>query len=275
MRVGLGDLVRIIDELSIRSIAVPPLGCGLGGLDWNQVRPMIVSALDPIASLDAHLYGPGTAPRPAVDFVLPIATKRPKMTLVRAVVVELVRRYSELSGEGVTRLEIHLLAYFAQVAGVPLKLSFEQTQHGPSAENLNRVLKAIDRHFLCESTDEVGTSVIRVHDSAFDDVASFLAQYPEVCTQIDRVIKLVDGFESPYALELLSKLHFAAVQGAPLDQINEVARSWSESKDRLFTDHHVEVATAHLKALVWMHVQRDEFPKRLNNFERSVSARQI
>jgi O-acetyl-ADP-ribose deacetylase (regulator of RNase III) len=251
VQVGLGDLVRVIGELDIRSIAVPPLGCGLGGLDWNKVRPMIVSALDPIASLDAHLYGPTSTPRSSVDVAAPIPTDRPKMTLVRAVVVELVRRYSELSGEGVTRLEIHLLAYFAQVAGVPLKLSFGQTQHGPSAENLNLVLKAIVGHFFCESTDEFGTSVIRAHESVFDDVALCLVEHLEVRSHIDRVLDLAEGFESPYALELLSKLHFAASQGTPLDQINDVVRSWSDCNDRLFTDHHLGVAIAHLKALGW------------------------
>jgi len=49
---GLADLVRVLSANGIRSIAIPALGCGLGGLDWEVVRPRIVSALD---GLDAEI----------------------------------------------------------------------------------------------------------------------------------------------------------------------------------------------------------------------------
>jgi O-acetyl-ADP-ribose deacetylase (regulator of RNase III) len=248
VQVGLGDLVRIIDELSIRSIAVPPLGCGLGGLDWNEVRPLIVSALDPITTLDAHLYGPTSAPSAAFPAVV---TERPKMTLTRAVVVELLRRYGRASENGASRPEIHRLAYFAQAAGIPLKLAFVRTPYGPFSENLNRVLKGIEGHFICGSSDDEGATVIRALESAIGDVDVFLACHPEVSAQIDRVFELADGFESPYGLELLSKIHFMAVEETSGDQINEAVRSLSKHNSRLFTDHHLSVATAHLEALGW------------------------
>ena len=43
---GLRDLRRVIDEYEIESIALPALGCGLGGLDWADVRPLIEAALE-------------------------------------------------------------------------------------------------------------------------------------------------------------------------------------------------------------------------------------
>ena len=47
---GLASLVFTVEELDIRSIAIPQLGCGLGGLDWSDVRPMIVAAFDRVPS---------------------------------------------------------------------------------------------------------------------------------------------------------------------------------------------------------------------------------
>ncbi len=249
VQVGLGDLVRIIDELSIRSIAVPPLGCGLGGLDWNEVRPLIVSALDPITTLDAHLYGPTSAPSAASPAVV---TERPKMTLTRAVAVELLRRYERASENGASRPEIHRLAYFAQAAGIPLKLAFVRTPYGPFAENLNRVMKGIEGHFNCGSSGDDGTTAIRAAESAFEDVDSFLACHSEVSAQIDKVLQLADGFESPYGLELLSKIHVLVAEGTSDDQINEAVRSWSDHNARLFTDHHLTVATSRLALLGWI-----------------------
>ncbi|GII29152.1 macro domain-containing protein [Planotetraspora mira] len=55
---GLDDLARILVRLDIRSVAVPPLGCGNGGLDWSQVRPLIFEKLGGLET-DIRLYGPG------------------------------------------------------------------------------------------------------------------------------------------------------------------------------------------------------------------------
>src|SRR5437879_5560124 len=60
---GLRDLVRVVRELRIRSLAVPPLGCGNGGLDWRQVEPRIrsvLAVLDP--DVQVLLYPPGQTP---------------------------------------------------------------------------------------------------------------------------------------------------------------------------------------------------------------------
>lgn len=58
IRDGLVDLVRVIREQDIRSIAIPPLGCGLGGLDWAMVRPLIERALTAVPEVDAYLFEP-------------------------------------------------------------------------------------------------------------------------------------------------------------------------------------------------------------------------
>ncbi len=55
---GLEDLVRVINERKVRSIAVPALGCGNGALDWSEVRPMVVAALERVEHLDAMIYDP-------------------------------------------------------------------------------------------------------------------------------------------------------------------------------------------------------------------------
>ena len=55
---GLRDLVRVITVKKIGSIAVPPLGCGNGGLDWDEVRPHIIDALSAVDDLEAVIYEP-------------------------------------------------------------------------------------------------------------------------------------------------------------------------------------------------------------------------
>ena len=59
---GLSDLARIIRDLDIRSIAVPALGCGLGGLPWNAVRNQIEGALGDFNDVEITVFEPGEAP---------------------------------------------------------------------------------------------------------------------------------------------------------------------------------------------------------------------
>lgn len=55
---GLGSLLEVIDTLEIQSISIPPLGCGLGGLSWDIVKPIIVSRLENKAFVDVQLFEP-------------------------------------------------------------------------------------------------------------------------------------------------------------------------------------------------------------------------
>lgn len=58
---GLRALVSEVKKLGIRSIAVPPLGCGLGGLDWKRVRPMIEAAFAGAPDIRVTLFEPAGA----------------------------------------------------------------------------------------------------------------------------------------------------------------------------------------------------------------------
>src|SRR5690606_32462890 len=120
-----------------------PLGSGLGGLDWSQVRPLIELALNDIPDLEVTIYEPVAAP---------VATKSrevPSMTAGRAALVVLIDRYlSGLLDPLVTLLEVHKLMYFMQIAGENLKLDYEKAPYGPYAINLRHVLQRIEGHLL-------------------------------------------------------------------------------------------------------------------------------
>ena len=83
---GLVDLRRVLEELEIESIALPPLGCGLGGLDWSDVRPRIEAALADLP-VRALVFEPEGAPAPEE-----MAERRPRppMTRFRATLIWLL-----------------------------------------------------------------------------------------------------------------------------------------------------------------------------------------
>ncbi|MBI2350268.1 MAG: macro domain-containing protein, partial [Deltaproteobacteria bacterium] len=140
IRDGLRALVSDVRRLGISSIAVPPLGCGNGGLNWRAVRPLIEAEFARVPNVKVSLYSPDGAPEPKT---MPVKTKKPGMTPARALFIKLMHQYGALNYRR-TLLEIQKLGYFLQEAGENLRLRYEAGLYGPYATNLNKVLERIE-----------------------------------------------------------------------------------------------------------------------------------
>ena len=256
VKAGLVDLVATVRQLDITSIAVPPLGCGNGGLSWSQVRPLIFDAFAQLPNVDVIVYPPDGAPEAAsmVD-----NTTRPRMTVGRAALVEIIARYSQTALE-VSLIEVQKLMYFLQAGGEELRLAYEKDRYGPYADNLRHVLRSVEGHFLVGYGDASATvhaaEPIRALPDAVNQAQAVLASHPETLNRIDRVIRLVDGFESPYALELLATVHWVASEesGPAKDPAlaAKVVGEWSGRKRRMFGPEHVGTAWSRLRDEGWL-----------------------
>lgn len=250
---GLVALVREIKERGIRSIAVPPLGCGNGGLDWNKVRPRILKALEPLPELRVVLYAPAGAPAAAE---MPVRTEVPKMTTARALFVKAIDQYRQLAYR-LTLLEIQKLAYFLQESGEPLRLRYEAGHYGPYAQNLNNVLERIEGHFIRGYGDSQKPDVeIDLLEGAVSQADGFLREHEESRARLERVNALISGFETPYGMELLSSVHWVAVHGDPKAQSVEAATGavhrWNDRKRNMFKPEHIVAAWERLNEERWV-----------------------
>ncbi|MDP3370840.1 MAG: macro domain-containing protein [Brevundimonas sp.] len=250
---GLVDLVRVIRERKIKSIAIPPLGSGLGGLSWQDVRPRIAAALSGMEDVQVIIFEPG-APPTAKEMVSSSAV--PTMTSGRASLVVLVDQYlSGLLDPFVTLLEIHKLMYFMQEAGEPLRLDYAKAPYGPYAQNLRHVLRQIEGHLISGYADggDKPTKEIELVPGAVVDARELLAEAAESKSRFERVAALVAGFETPFGLELLATVHWVATRGqvATADQVIEATYAWGERKKQ-FTPRQIEIAFERLKEEAWL-----------------------
>jgi len=259
---GLDDLVRVIRENGIRSIAIPPLGCGLGGLDWAEVRPLIENALSSVPEIDVYLFEPE---RPPAARAMVNRTNRPKLTKARACVLGLMGTYlAGLMDVGVSLLEIHKLMYFLQAAGEPLKLDFKPAPYGPYAENLRHVLSKLERHYIHgygEGGDDPRTP-IELAEGAGEEGHAVLRNDPETLERFDKVSRLIEGFESPFGMELLATVHWVAVhQGiqSPEEAVEKV-HGWNPRKT-MFTPHQIQAAWDQLRRLGWIDISAASGPR--------------
>ncbi|MEO7967088.1 MAG: macro domain-containing protein [Gemmatimonadaceae bacterium] len=254
IRSGLVALVNEIRDRGIHSVAIPPLGSGLGGLDWNDVRPLIADAFSGIADVDVLIFEP--SPRSA-DAPINRSTNVPQMTAGRAALVGLMHRYlGALLDPSISLLEVHKLMYFLQAAGEPLKLRYAKAKYGPFAENLGHVLRAVDGHLVAGYSANNGddpTQQLALVPGAVKDAASFLETKTATRERFNRVVQLVEGFETPYGLELLATVHWVAVEEGAVDAhaIEAGTHNWIARKKQ-FTSAQIRLATDRLREEGWL-----------------------
>lgn len=250
---GLKALLSEIRQRGIRSVAVPPLGSGLGGLRWQDVRARIEVALANLEGVEVVVYEPSGAPDAAT---MARVREVPKMTAGRAALVVLMHRYlNGLLDPFVTLLEIHKLMYFMQEAGQPLRLQYAKAPYGPYAENLRHVLRAVEGHLVSGYADggDAPDKQLELVPGSVTEAQTFLKEDEETIARFERVAHLVEGFESPFGLELLATVHWLAAR-EKVDDPEEIVRQvyvWNDRKKR-FSPRQIRLAVDVLRSKGWL-----------------------
>ena len=252
IRAGLEALVEEIRARGIRSVAIPPLGSGLGGLDWNEVRPLIEEAMEALPNVDVLVFEPGGRGEERSNR----STEVPRLTPGRASLVVLMHRYlAGLMDPSISLLEVHKLIYFLQMADEPLKLRFVKGPYGPYAENLRHVLRDVEGHLVAgyASGGDAPGKQLTIVPGAVEDAERFLAEHDTTRERFDRVSRLVEGFETPFGLELLATVHWVvAREGAEENSAIEAATYAWAARKRQFSSAQIRLASERLRAEGWL-----------------------
>lgn len=260
---GLQDLTRVLRERQIKSVAIPPLGAGNGGLDWPAVKSRIQAALGDVEGVEVIVYEPtdkyqNVAKRAGVE----------KLTPARALVAEAVRRYWVLGME-CSLLEIQKLAWFLERSverlGLrnDLKLDFKAHRYGPFAPKLNHLLNSLDGSYLhCDKriADASPLDPIWFDSGRKELVQSFLkSEAKDVAPALDLAAVVIDGFESPFGMELLASVdwllareHVAPEVSAVLEGLADWPADGADGagnrKRQIFDERSVRIALERLTA---------------------------
>lgn len=243
---GLNDLLRVIREHNVKSISIPPLGCGNGGLDWNEVKELIVKKLQTIDNpIEVTIYEPG--------FNLNIKTVKSitELNPTRAIYLHIIRQYESL-GEEITTLVVQKLAYLLQRSGEQLKLHFEKGYYGPYSSNLNKMFEAFSPNFLTYDGDlNKPQTRIFLKQEKKQEVQEIINKQldPFQKERLEFTEKLIEGFENSFGLELLATVAFAMEQ-CPTCSEEEIVleiQNWTSRKKELMSPHFISVSYERLK----------------------------
>lgn len=257
---GLKDLRRFIATYKVKSIAIPPLGSGNGGLNWTDVKSKIERALGDMPDVEIWVFEPtakyqNIAKKTGVN----------KLTPARAMIAELVRRYWILGME-CSLLEIQKLAWFLQRVieskelNNELTLNFVANNYGPYANNLNHLLNALDGSYLKSDKripDSGPWDVIAFNDAKKQQVNTYLNnECKDFLPALEKASEIIDGFESPFGMELIATVDWLLVKEGcelTLESIKNgiknwpVGEKWAQRKCVLFDDKSLQIAIDRMK----------------------------
>lgn len=245
---GLKDLVKIIEEYNLESIALPPLGCGNGGLHWDKVKALIENYLVNL-SIEIIVYEPNDAVKEVLQ--KEGQKKEINLTPARAMLLYALAKYEE-RGENPSVFAANKLAYFLQESGEPLKLQFVAYTFGPYAQAVEKVLYALNGKYLTglEQMNAKPFEPLNLEYSKFNEVEDFVKQKLTTAQKerLKSVLNIIEGFESTLSLEILSSIHFLLRQDKTLTQTDLLERihSWNDRK-RDIKEKYINLAFHHLQ----------------------------
>jgi hypothetical protein len=221
-----------------------------------SVNP-IEAALHSLVDRQIIIYEPSNV---TTDARANYSSNVPRMTVGRAALVELIDRYLRgLLDPFVTLLEVHKLMYFLQETGEPLRLRYVQGVYGPYAENLRHVMNEIEGHLIVGYADggDAPDKQLELVPGALEEANAFLQNKKDTLTRLAKVSALVEGFESPFGLELLATVQWIATRASvqSIDDVIAQTYAWNERK-RQFSKRQISLALDLLHDKGWVGEQR-------------------
>lgn len=271
---GLEYLKDHYREWGIQSLAVPPLGCGNGQLDWNVVGPTLYRHL---ADLDipVELYAPYDTPAEQLehDFLARRAyeqsdctVQKPNDSRVPPAVVALVSIVSRVNQEPyhwpIGRTMFQKIAYFATEAGIPTGLAYRRGSYGPFSPDVKPLIAKLQQHDLIEEHRQGQTFVVRP-GSTYRDAREHSKDYLKAWrSQIECVADLFLRLRTTTDAEIAATVYFVAKQrqkptGDRLSELEvlEAVREWKNKRQPPLSDEKIRTTIRNLNILDWIELE--------------------
>lgn len=243
---GLDNLVSVINKYQIKSIAIPPLGAGNGGLDWERVKKIIETKL---TSLDIEIY----VYEPTAHIIEYLKKERVKLTDARALLLYVLYDLVK-NGEYVSEFSSEKVCYFLQRFGAKkyFKLEFEPNFYGPYSGKVRFVLNALNGSYVMGYSDmnKKPFEPLTLVSDGYETVKNHIESKSELVDIAQNAILFLNGFYSDFALELLSSIDYITTQQNTIDQqvISKNLEEWSDRKRSLFSNpKYIAISINHIQ----------------------------
>ena len=273
---GLEYLEQHYVKWGIRSLAVPPLGCGLGQLEWRVVGPTLYRHLEQL-DLTVELYAPFGTPHeelqptflerePVFSFAAgneePSRTIQPAWVALVAVLKEIEKgRYHHPVG----RTSFQKIAYFATESGIPTGLTYQRGNYGPYAPELKGVITRLVNNGLIREERLGRMFAVKTGPTFLDAYRGYEEELSKWESQIELIADFFSRMNTSQA-ELAATVHFAAKsveqrknESIPTEsEVLTEVMNWKQSRRSVFTEERIAAYIRALAMMDWLKVVPNE-----------------
>lgn len=243
---GLDDLVNIIEEEQIKSVAIPPLGAGSGGLEWEKVKKIIEQKLSYL-KLEIFIY------EPTVQIKEHLKKERVKLTDARALLLYVLYDLVK-NGEYVSEFSSEKICYFLQRFGAKkyFKLTYEPNFYGPYSGKVRFVLNILNGSYIMGFSDmnKKPFEPLTIVADGYDSVKNHIQDKQELLAIAKKTMDFLNGFYSDFALELLSSVDYITSKNQAFEKnvISRELEKWSNRKRSMFSNSkYIDISIRHLQ----------------------------
>lgn len=274
----LADLVKGVEylgrhyrEWGITSIAVPPLGCGHGQLEWRVVGPALYRHLKEL-EIPVELFVPFGVSATEADekFLRGDATRQSqdnRVPRLRAAWVALAEAVARIEREPyrwpIGRTTFQKIAYFATEAGIPTELTFVRGSYGPFSAGLKKIESILVNNGVLLEESRGNWINVRSGPTLRDSVATYSREIQAWECEIERIVDLFLRMKTTDA-EIAATVRFVArdleAQGkspSELDILHEVQR-WKQRRRPPLQEHQIASSIRGLNVLDWITARPSE-----------------
>lgn len=225
---GLDELLVLIGNLNIKSIAIPPLGSGNGGLIWTNVKEVIIDKLQAIsADVDIYIY------EPSKNYSsLPV--QEPKLSASALVLMEIKHQLHQFD-----KLRLQKAAYFVNVFSHRKYFDFSAYKYGPydhSIDIISQKIREFQKYHKTQTTEEAKSILYNkiVSESVNNTISDLFVPIQKACD-------FVNSINDDHELECLSTICFLVEQTGSMtpEDIITGFKNWSEEKAKRFSEEEI------------------------------------
>lgn len=243
---GLNDLIRIIGTKGIKSIAIPPLGAGNGGLKWEKVKTIIEQKLGDL-NIEIFVY------EPTAQIKEHMKKERVKLTDARALLLYILYDLVK-NGEYVSEFSSEKVCYFLQKFGAEkyFKLAYEPNFYGPYSGKVRFLLNAINGSYVMgySDMDKKPFEPLTLVADGYDTVKNHVESNQELLDIAQKTMEFLRGFYSDFALELLSSIDYIVMKQKTFERqmVSQKLDEWSDRKRSMFSNpKYIDISLKHLQ----------------------------
>lgn len=243
---GLQELVKVIPEYKIKSIAIPPLGCGNGGLNWEDVKPLMEKYLTPLGDVNILVFSPNKAVKEIL--MKQNVSREIKMTDAKAMLLYAMFYY-ESGGETSSLFVANKISFFYQLMGVSefKRIKFSAEKYGPYSVNVGHMVHALNGKYIkgLEQMKAAAFEPLYLDYGNLDEIRTYVHKLTsDQKKYVVNLTKLITGFQSALSLEVLASVAWIRKEhpGITIDKAINLINNWSERKKNLFKEEHVNIA---------------------------------